>query len=158
LASYDEHLLEVGLGLGAQTVNDVALGQQRGSGTLIAQVLRLGSVDGLNLAVRSDFVLFASRFEFSGLSGSAQIPLGQSSWLVARGAGSRAGFGYGELGLRALLRGRGGPGSVYLMVTAGGATVFRAASCSFEAGFEGCSSDESSTSGPMAGAGLAVRF
>jgi hypothetical protein len=158
LFAYDQHLFEIGLGLGGQTVNAVPFGGDPGSGTLVSQVLRLGAEDGLHLDLRSDIVLFHSRFSFSGLTGEGQIPVGTASWLLFRGAGGNAGYGYGELGLRVLLRGNGDEGSTFLTVAAGGAVVFKSQSCrELPSGFS-CDGNDTSASGPMAGVGATWRF
>jgi hypothetical protein len=156
---YDQRLFEVGLGIGGQTVHSVPIGTELGSGTLLVQGLRMGSVDGLHLALRSDVVLFHSEFSFSGFSGAGQIPVGDASWLLFRGAGGNAGYGYGEIGVKVLLRGNGGQGSMFLTVAAGGAVVFR--SETFRSLGPGTISEgtaSTSTSGPMVGAGATWRF
>ncbi len=153
-ASYDHEVFEIGLGLGLETVNDTTFQVDAGTGTLIAQRLRLGARDGLNLDLRNDVVLFHSSFEFSGLVGSALIPVGSSSWLAFEGGGGTAGYGYGEVGVRSLLRGNGDRGSVYFTVSVGGVTMFedRTRTCggpgfTFECG------DTVTYGGPMLGAG-----
>lgn len=123
-ASYDLSLFEAGLGIGAETVYDVDYGTEPGTGTLFVQQLRFGAVDGLKIDVTSRMVLFHSRFDFSGLSGSSQFPVGDRSWLLLNGGGGSAGFAFGELGVRVLVRGNGDRGSVFFTGALGGLGVF----------------------------------
>jgi hypothetical protein len=157
--SYDGDLFEAGLGLGAQTVNSVT-GADSGSGTLFLQHARLGARDGLHFDARSDIVLFHSRFEFSGFRATGQLPVGRSSWLLLQGGGGTAGYGYGELGVRVLLRGNGDRGSVFFTGSVGGVGVFadRVTTCGDPA-FQSFDCTESTLyAGPMLGAGAEWRF
>jgi hypothetical protein len=154
IGAYDSKFLEMGLGLGGQTVNSPTLFVSPGSGIAIAQIVRLGPLDGLNLAGRSSIVLFHSEFSFAALAITGQIPIARHYWLVLGGAGGDTGYAYGELGLRVLLRGNGGPGSAFLTATAGGAGVFKEQTC--DANFE-CSGPYDYF-GPMAGVGGEWRF
>jgi hypothetical protein len=122
--AYDRDVFSIGLGVGIETVHDTPFDAESGTGTLLTQRLRLGARDGLNLDLRNDIVLFHSQFDFSGFVGSAMIPVGSRAWLLFEGGGGSAGWGYGELGLRSLLRGNGQAGSVFLSVTLGGQAVF----------------------------------
>jgi hypothetical protein len=81
-------------------------------------------------------VLFHSRFTLSSLRVQAQIPLGRNTWLIAAGGGGSIGLGFGEIGLRVLMHGNGGPGSFFLSTVVGGVHVFR-----------GCPSDGSCNDG-----------
>jgi hypothetical protein len=153
-ASYDSHLFEIGLGVGGQTVYDTADdGLDPGTGATLVQRARLGALDGLNLEVFTYLVLFHSEFDFSGMRATGQIPLGRGGWLTLGGGGGTMGFAYGELGLRALLRGNGDRDSLFVTVTIGGADVFEDA---------GCSELECGTpfdyGGPTVGAGLEWRL
>ena len=154
IASYDSRFFEMGLGFGAQTVNDTNFGVMAGSGLSVVQLIRLGAEDGLDLNVRTSVVLFHSQFEFGGMVASLQIPVSRGYWLLLAGGGGEVGYGYGEFGLRALLAGNGGVGSKFLVVTAGGAGVFQSGSC---APFAPCTSSLS-YGGPMAGIGGEWRF
>jgi hypothetical protein len=153
-ATYDSQYFEMGLGLGGQSVNESGFVLEPGSGLTAAQYIRLGALDGLSLAVRTSVVLFHSEFAFGGMVGTAQIPVTRGYWLQFGGGGGDVGYGYGEIGLRVLLRGNGGVGSTFLSVSAGGAAVFRSASCRQ---FEPCG-EELSYGGPMGGLGGEWRF
>jgi hypothetical protein len=152
--SYDTRLFEVGLGLGGQTVNEPEFGLNPGSGLLISQLLRLGARDGAHLDFLSYVTLFHSNFDFSGLRVTAQIPLGARTWLRLAGGAGSLGVAFGEVGLRLLTAGNGGPGSLFLTTTIGGTGLSR--SCSeVPDSTSTCSARD--YSGPMIGFGLEFR-
>jgi hypothetical protein len=157
--SYDLPLFEVGFGLGAETVFDTQVNVQPGSGTLFVQQARIGAADGLHLDALSHVVLFHSEFAFSGFVGRLQIPVGETSWLLFRGGGGSAGYGYGETGVRVLLQGNGDKGSVYFTGSLGGAVVFKrlTQTCGGPDFVFDCSSTVS-YAGPMVGAGAEYRM
>jgi hypothetical protein len=158
-AAYDHELFGVGLGLGFQTVHDTDFETESGSGTLVTQRLRLGARDGLMLDLRNDVVLFHSQFEFSGFVGSAMVPVGGRAWLLFEGGGGSAGYAYGEVGLRSLLRGNGQHGSLFLSVTLGGQAVyeFRTKAC-VQGDFSFICEDDQVYAGPMLGVGAEYRL
>jgi hypothetical protein len=129
-ASFDARLFEAGLGIGGQSINDPSFDLRAGSGTTLAQRLRIGSVDGGMLEVFTYIVLFHSEFQFSDLHAHGQLPVGDRSWLVLNAGGGSLGMGYGELGLRVLLNGSGDRGSCFLTATIGGIHLFRSQFCS----------------------------
>lgn len=154
IASYDSQYFEMGLGFGAQTVNEAGFFTDPGSGLTALQIIRLGAQDGLNISARTNIVLFHSEFQFGGMVGSGQIPVTRGYWLLLNGGGGNIGYGFGELGLRVLLAGNGLAGSKFLTVTAGGAAVFTSGTCPE---FSFCSGS-STYGGPMAGVGGEWRF
>jgi hypothetical protein len=154
IASYDSHYFEMGLGVGAQTVNEAGFLLEPGSGLTVVQAIRLGARDGLNLTARTAVALFHSEFQFGGMVASGQIPVTPGYWLLLNGGGGNVGYGYGELGLRVLLAGNGLAGSKFLTVTAGGVSVFRSGAC---ADSFACT-ERVSYGGPMAGIGGEWRF
>jgi hypothetical protein len=123
--SYDARFFEIGLGVGGQTVNSPEFSLNPGSGTTLALRVRLGARDGANVEAFTYVVLFHSEFSFSFVRVQAQIPLGNRAWLLAAGGGGSLGLGFGELGLRVLVSGNGGPGSFFLTTVIGGVNVFR---------------------------------
>jgi hypothetical protein len=157
--SYDLPMFEVGLGVGAESIYDTTIGTEPGSGTLLLQQARIGALDGLYLAGTSHVVLFHSSFEFAGFVGSMQIPVGESSWVVMRGGGGIAGYGYGEMGVRALLKGNGDKGSLFFTGTLGGVGVFKTwdTVCN-QPGFSVPCTQSVTYAGPMAGAGAEWRL
>lgn len=122
--AFDSKSFSAGLGLGAQTVHDTVV--EKGSGLGIVQLLRLGSVDGLQLAARSSVVVFRSKTEFATLDMQGQLAVSEAAWLLFRGGGGSVGYGFGEVALRSLTRGNGGPGSFFLEVAVGGSVVVEA--------------------------------
>lgn len=158
MASYDSQFFEMGAGFGGQTVNDAGFFLEPGSGLSVAQLIRLGAEDGLNLSARTSVVLFHSEFAFGDMVAALQIPIDRGYWLLFGGGGGSVGYGYGELGLRVLLSGNGLAGSKFLTVSAGGAGVFRLSSetCGDEFVFQ-CQ-ERVSFGGPMAGIGGEWRF
>ncbi|HEY0468579.1 MAG TPA: hypothetical protein VGC79_30500, partial [Polyangiaceae bacterium] len=155
IASYDSHYFEMGLGLGVQTMNETSFSLEPGSGIAAVQVIRLGARDGFNVSARTNFALFHSEFQFGAMVAGTQIPLTRGYWFLVNGGGGNIGYGYGELGLRALLNGNGLAGSKFLTVTAGFVGVFRSGACS--ADFSSCEPDVS-YAGPMAGVGIEWRL
>jgi hypothetical protein len=157
--SFDSHLFEIGFGFGVATVHDVEFPTESGSGFLVAQQVRIGAVDGLSLDVLSHVTLFHSRFRFSGMVAHGQIPMGDRFWLLIAGGGGAAGYGYGELGVRALLRGNGDKGSFFFTGTVGGVGVFETVktTCS-TVDFEFGCSENVVYAGPTIGAGGEWRF
>jgi hypothetical protein len=164
-AAYDAHLFEVGLGLGAQSVNDPSFGLDHGSGTAVAQLLRLGARDGLHLDVQSLVTLFHSNFRFSSLRVRAQLPLGARTWLQAAGGGGTLGSAFGELGLRVLGWGNGHAGSLFVNMSVGWAAVFRGCNALSSAttltnegtSVSGSACREIDYQGPMLGVGAELR-
>lgn len=161
-ASYDSLYFEMGLGLGAQTVNATDFFVLPGSGISVAQLVRFGTLDGLNLSARTNVVLFHSEFEFGGMVANLQIPVSRGYWLLFGGGGGNVGYGYGEFGVRVLLDGDGHAGTKFLTVTAGGASVFRGANCGEAVTTPTSDSflceEERNYGGPMAGIGTEWRF
>ncbi len=157
MVSYDSLYFEMGAGLGAQTVNDVSFVVEPGSGLTFAQLVRLGTRDGLNLSARTSMVLFHSEFGFGGMVASSQIPISRGYWLLFAGGGGEVGYAYGEFGLRVLMSGNGDRGSTFLTTTAGGAGVFKSGTCSTEEFSFECE-DDVSYAGPMAGVGWEWRL
>lgn len=132
IVSYDTTAFQIGLGLGATTVNsDIfhlpATEKPRPElATALSQKVRLGALDGLHIQVVNSFFLSSSAFRYGGTTAQVQVPaggVGQSSWIVARGGGGYAGHAFGEIGLRVLARGNGDRGSVYFTPTLGGAQL-----------------------------------
>lgn len=127
LAGIDTQFIEVALGIGVATVN-----QDLGSNTSatpdtsalsIAESARIGARDGLALNLESSAVAANRQFNLGYFLSSVQIPLSRKIMLMIRGGGGPVGFAYGDLGIRALIRGDGGKGTVALTGFAGGAGI-----------------------------------
>jgi hypothetical protein len=155
IASYDSQYIELGLGLGVQTLNESGLFIEPGSALAAVQLIRLGTRDGFNFTARTNIALFHSQFQFGAMVAGTQIPVTRGYWLLINGGGGNVGYAYGELGLRALLSGNGLAGSKFLTVTAGGVGLFHSGSCTDD--FSGCTEDVS-YGGPMLGVGGEWRF
>lgn len=165
VAGYDHDLFEIGIGVGFARVEDrtyIPSSSPTTSGHYAekhevvltgAQSARIGARDGLNLQITNSFVLVHPDFEgrqgrefrYGDTLVSGQIPLGQRTWLILRGGGSdRLGYAFGEIGVRRLVTGDGGPGSLFVSPAIGGAAVLR---------------EEAHTiAGPMIGVGLEWRL
>jgi hypothetical protein len=158
-ASYDLSMFELGVGVGAGTVNSTSMNTPPGSGTLFVQQLRLGAAEGTMVDFSSRLVLFHSQVAFTGLVGAGQVPVGRKSWLVLRGGGGDAGYGYGELGVRTLLKGNGDRGSFYFTGTVGGVGVYKTATftCRDSISEWECT-ERIHYAGPMLGAGAEWRL
>jgi hypothetical protein len=131
VVGYDDRLFEVGLGAGILTVNDPASStREPGPGISIIQLARLGAHDGFSFEVRNSFVAFEGQFMHGNTRVQVQIPLLHRAWLILRGGGGRVGHGHGDAGLRLLLRGNGGPGSLFFPPAVGGDYVFGSRRCS----------------------------
>jgi hypothetical protein len=176
--SYDTRLFQVGLGAGVSQVNEgrqffVSASEGEPETTTLgfsaAQFIRLGVPDGLNVEVANNFVLIDEEFEFGGIDIKATIPTStilDKTWLVFRGGGGVPGYIYGEVGMRVLAVGNGGPGSIFLMPTVGAVSLdkedyepceeFRSPEGGIEAGF--CSTSLTTYGGPMVGFGVDWRF
>jgi hypothetical protein len=126
LVSFDTHVFEIGVGFGAQTVNDSD--HEPGGALSLAQSLRFGAEDGLRLSLRNAISLFHGEFAYSALEGEAQVPVVDRGWLVLQGGGGRAGYALGEIGGKVLVVGNGTPGSLFLRGTIGYARVYDDAS------------------------------
>jgi len=158
IISFDTRLFELGLGAGAQTVNDSD--HAPGGALTLSQTLRVGALDGLNLSVRNDISLFHSEFEYSAFSGQGQIPVTERGWLVLQGGGGSVGYAFFEAGGKALLWGNGTRGSVFLRGTIGYATLFETPGLgNFSVASDGSATvEEIDHGGPLIGLGMEWRM
>lgn len=142
IATYDTQLFEIGLGVGWSAVNNdiesargnVAAAENAGgiqprfenvrSGLSLAQMARLGAVDGLSVTVRNTFLLYDDSFYYGGTVGRLQVPVSARSWIVGNGGFGYSGFYFGEAGLRVLLLGNGRRDSLFLTAAVGGGGLF----------------------------------
>jgi hypothetical protein len=128
LFGLDTQFLEVALGLGGATVNESGAFRQGGGApqtgaVSIAQSTRIGARDGLALNMESSAIALNSKFDLGYFVMSAQIPVSAKAMLVIRGGGGNVGFAYGDLGVRVLVHGDGGKGTLALTGFAGGARI-----------------------------------
>ena len=156
ILSYDEHYFELGLGLGVSGLQDDDSDKLE-SALSLAQVARLGALDGMNLTVHNSFVMSGGEFKYGGTTSAIQTPLTHRLWLLLRGGGGRAGFAFGEVGLRIMIRGNGGSGSVFLSPAVGGGFLFGHKTTDCLQGETKCGREEIDYAGPMVGLGIAWR-
>lgn len=128
LVGLDTQFVEVGLGFGGATVNQnnafAAGGTTPATGSVsIVEAARIGARDGLALNLETSAVTANSQFDLGYFVSSIQIPVSEKAMLVVRGGGGRVGFAYGDLGVRVLVRGDGGKGTIALTGFAGGAAI-----------------------------------
>jgi hypothetical protein len=125
LVSWDMRAFEVGLGPGVSTINNATTSSPTGRnkrdvGPGIAEVLRLGAVDGVNFTARSLIVLDdADHFAFASFHADLQAPVGSTTWLIITGAGGISQYLLLEAGMRVLVQGNGTQGSLFLTPTIG---------------------------------------
>lgn len=134
----------------------------------LGQRVRLGAMDGLNLLVSNTLLFFpgggqnadgeASEggFIWGGTNARLTIPLAQRADLFVEGGGGVMGYAYGAVGVFTWLSGNGGPGSLGLMASAGGAGVWGARTQE-NLRYQYKESDEIVVSGPMVSLGLRYR-
>ncbi len=126
LAGIDTQFIEVALGVGSATVNENT-GSLNGvpdtSAFSIAESARIGARDGLALTFESSVIAANKQFNLGYFVSSLQIPLSRTAMLVIRGGGGDVGFAYGDVGVRVLMRGDGGRGTVALTGFVGGASI-----------------------------------
>ena len=101
----------------------------RTSGSLAAAAAPTTAV-GLGGQVRRAAARAAAVPADCGMVAQTQIPVSRGYWLLLGGGGGNVGYGYGELGLRVLLKGNGRAGSAFLTTTAGGAAGNGYGTCS----------------------------
>jgi hypothetical protein len=155
LVSYDTRSFEIGVGFGGQTINDSDYAP--GSGVTVAQTLRFGSLDGLNLSIRNDVSLFHAEFEYSAFNGQAQVPVSDHGWLVLQGGGGSVGYGFFEAGGKVLVHGNGTGDSLFLRGTVGYAALYERRD-RFALTGEGFSAEPSlDHDGPLVGFGVEWR-
>lgn len=116
----DTKLFEFTLGAGAATVNERNFDSTRKSAFSLVPAIRVGSLDGLQLAVESGTLMYDEGFQFGFVHVAGQIPISSRVSLRLRGGGGRVGHVYGDVGVRYLLQGNGGRGSVFLIGSLGG--------------------------------------
>lgn len=100
----------------------------------LGQRVRLGAMDGLNLAISNTLLFFPGGadgededkggFIWGGSTAKLSIPLAQNADLFFEGGGGIMGYSYGAVGVFGWISGNGGPGSLGLMASAGGAGIW----------------------------------
>jgi hypothetical protein len=161
LVGIDTQFIEVALGIGSATVNQnlgSPSGQPDSSALSIAESARIGARDGLALNFESTAVAANRQFNLGYFVASAQIPLSRKIMLVLRGGGGPVGFAYGDIGVRDVIRGDGGKGTVALTGFAGGASIMVDLCSTNPVGPFTTNCNNASLSGPSLGGGVDWKF
>lgn len=129
IVSYDTRFFQVGVGLGVACLEvEHGYGDSGPAPELVrmgistAQFVRIGDVDDWSGQLTT-YIVGIDEFDFGGLNARLQIPIHRyvsDTWVVVRGGGLR-GHVYGEVGVRTMFDGDGGPGTVFLTPSIGGA-------------------------------------
>ena len=136
----------------------------------LGQRVRLGAQDGLNLLVANTLLYFGGAegraandsasnpgFIWGGTNARLTVPLALNADLFFEGGGGVVGYAYGAVGVFGWLSGNGGPGSVGLLASAGGAGVWSARTReNLRYGYT--EEDDTEVAGPMASIGLRYRM
>jgi hypothetical protein len=136
IPSYDGRHIEVGIGAGIGTKRTwtgdsrvdwdgtrYRVVQENATAPILVQHIRFGSLDGVSFEMTNTVVLLENEFRYAGFGLSGRAPMTDGVWLAFRGEGYGGGTGYGEAGLRFLVHGTGGPGSLFLTPLFGGASL-----------------------------------
>lgn len=120
-AGWDAHLVALRFGAGGGTLNIRPFASDATSTWMLVPGFRVGARDGLRL--RGDFgiQISDSRVEFGFVDGDLFVPTGRGAAIVFRGSGGWTGHLTADVGFRGRLAGDGGPGTVFLTGTFGGA-------------------------------------
>lgn len=163
-AAYDHDYFALGLGVGVTDLTEVVYGNDgqlsgQKRAFLLAQLVRLGALDGLHLVVRNGFAVVNDEFDFNGTIARIQYPLSENLALFGSG-GAAQGFAYGELGLRFRAFGTGAADTLFVELSAGGGKVDGVVDypdCDPTGGAGFCKGIES-YGGPLVGAGVEYRY
>ncbi|MDP2341849.1 MAG: hypothetical protein Q8O67_12900 [Deltaproteobacteria bacterium] len=174
-ASYVTDWFEVGLGAGAMVGNEGPCvaeplfddeGQVKGFGDPVCenntgftfhQMLRLGALDGVHLAWASSILARPTGFVLGHGRAELGVPVSSRVGLFSAGGVGENGWAFGEIGVRTMFGGTGGPGTVMLSASLGGAGVFDGPGIvSDEGGFVSFQRDV--VAGPAVGFGMEWRL
>jgi hypothetical protein len=131
--TYVTDWFEVGLGGGALVgaegpCTDQAPGSPRSceqnTGPTFNQFLRLGALDGVHLQWESSIFARSGGFVLGTGRGELAVPVSSRVGLFGGGGVGENGWALGEIGVRTMFGGTGGPGTTILSASLGGAGVF----------------------------------
>lgn len=140
--SYVTNWFELGLGVGGLIGNDgpctpiteidpdgqvKVVGEpvcEGNNGFTFTQALRLGALDGIHLAWSSSIFARAGGFVLGTGRAELGVPVSSRVGLFGAGGVGENGWAFGEIGVRTMLGGTGGPGTMILSASLGGAGVF----------------------------------
>ncbi len=125
--AYDHAYFALGLGLGVTSLSEVVfdgdgLPTSQDRALLIAQLARIGALDGLHLVVRNSFAVIEDEFDYNGTVVRLQVPVSDSISVFGGGGGAQ-GFAFGELGVRFRALGSGAADTLFVDLSAGGGRV-----------------------------------
>lgn len=134
VVALDTQFLELGLGLGAATVNDRSYSSTgtlatEASSVVVAQLVRIGARDGLAFDARATVIVRRDNFQFGTFDGAMQVPIANRWHFVTGGGGGVVGYGYGHAGARYRLSETTKEGAFAVTGSAGVAGVFGAGTC-----------------------------
>jgi hypothetical protein len=131
--TYVTDWFEVGLGGGAlvgnegpctpTTPQDQSTCEQN-TGATFNQFLRLGALDGVHLQWESSIFARSGGFVLGTGRGELAVPVSSRVGLYGGGGVGENGWAFGEIGVRSMFGGTGGPGTTILSASLGGAGVF----------------------------------
>ena len=126
LLGYDHQYFEMSFGVGTTRARiDDFDRRLDGMAATFVMGMRFGALDGLHLEASTSLIASGGDTDLSRIAIRIQWPLGVGRWLVMRGSGSGpGGYGWGEFGMRLLVRGQRGSGSVFLTPSIGGGGLF----------------------------------
>ena len=165
VVALDTQFLELGLGLGAATLNDRQYSSTgavatEASSVVVAQLVRIGARDGLAFDARATVIVRRDNFQFGTFDGAMQIPIASRWHFVTGGGGGVVGYGYGHAGARYRLSETTKEGAFAITGSAGVAGVFGAGTCTTvpSGGFTYQQCSERSYIGPALRVGLEWRL
>ena len=159
--AYDHDYFALGLGLGVTTLSELVYGNDgfpsnQDTALLIAQLARIGALDGLNLTIRNSFAVVDDEFDYNGTVARLQLPLTDSINIFG-GGGAAQGFAFGELGVRFRAFGTGAADTLFVDLSAGGGGVDGIIDVADCGDGNPCRSTDS-YGGPLVGVGLEYRL
>lgn len=127
---------QVGLGTGLSRVHwgvgdrrmEEAPSTQDNVGVGAVQYVRLGQMEDVYLSLTTNFVVVDRAWQFGGAMLQGEAParaIGDNMWYLGRIGGGVPGHFLFEVGLRQLISGNGGPGSVFVTPTVGFGRIAR---------------------------------
>jgi hypothetical protein len=131
--TYVTDWFEVGLGGGAlignegpctDTTPDQGSVCEQNTGATFNQFLRLGALDGVHLQWESSIFARSGGFVLGTGRGELAVPVSSRVGLYGGGGVGENGWALGEIGVRSMFGGTGGPGTTILSASLGGAGVF----------------------------------
>ena len=97
---------------------------EQNTGATFNQFLRLGALDGVHLQWESSIFARSGGFVLGTGRGELAVPVSSRVGLYGGGGVGENGWAFGEIGVRSMFGGTGGPGTTILSASLGGAGVF----------------------------------